>query len=129
MAPLSVLFNWIAECKKFYPALRILRVHGNNSKDAAELKFKMNHTDDYDICLTTYEMIKSDHLSLTFQRIHFRTVILDEGHRIKNLETDTSKACLLLKSRFKLVLTGKGSIKITLMSLHIFIYFRNTGAK
>ena len=36
----------------------------------------------------------------------WRSVILDEGHRIKNEGSDLSKACCGLKARFKVILTG-----------------------
>jgi SWI/SNF-related matrix-associated actin-dependent regulator of chromatin subfamily A member 5 len=51
-------------------------------------------------------MIKSTQLMNPLHRVVWRSVILDEGHRIKNLETDMSKACGRLRSRFKVILTG-----------------------
>ena len=91
VVPLSVLFNWVAECKKFAPTLRVLRVHSNDAGEAADLKAKLLTIADYDIILTTYEMLKTGRLQNSLHRIHYRSVILDEGHRIKNNETLTSK--------------------------------------
>ena len=41
-----------------------------------------------------------------YDSLVWRSVILDEGHRIKNEDSDVSKACLGLRARFKIVLTG-----------------------
>jgi SWI/SNF-related matrix-associated actin-dependent regulator of chromatin subfamily A member 5 len=51
-------------------------------------------------------MTKSTTLGHTLQRMAWRTVILDEGHRIKNLESDTARACCHMRACFKLILTG-----------------------
>jgi SWI/SNF-related matrix-associated actin-dependent regulator of chromatin subfamily A member 5 len=67
---------------------------------------QLSRTNDYDVCVTTYEMIKSDGMKNKLQSIKFRSVVLDEGHRVKNDQSDISKSCKLLKSRFKVILTG-----------------------
>ena len=104
IVPLSILFNWVQECKKFCPSLRLIRFHCNNSKEAGELKKQIREVTEYDVCITTYEMIKAN--ESLFTTISWRTTVLDEGHRIKNLLTDTSKVCGKLKTRFKVILTG-----------------------
>lgn len=102
---ISVLFNWISECKKFCPSLRLLRLHTNDRTEVASIRARLIAAD-FDLCVTTYEMVKSTSLMVPLQRVVWRTVVLDEGHRIKNLETEMSKACGHLRSRFKLILTG-----------------------
>ena len=104
IVPLSVLFNWVQECKKFCPSLRLIRFHSNSSKEAIELKKQIRETSKYDVCITTYEMIKAN--ENFFTTISWRTIVLDEGHRIKNLFTDISRVCGKLKTRFKVILTG-----------------------
>ena len=129
VVPLSVLFNWVLELRKFCPQLRVLRIHTNDSAEQQRLRdilttFSTNRTTlsgsyncggigevngcethSYDVVVTTYEMIKGK-MEVSFRRVFWRTMVLDEGHRIKNDLTTISKACLLFKARFKLVLTG-----------------------
>lgn len=50
----------------------------------------------YDVVVTSYEMLKGS-MELTFQRMVWRTVTLDEGHRIKNMLTQLSKVCIKLR--------------------------------
>jgi SNF2 family DNA or RNA helicase len=97
VVPLSVIFNWIAECRKFCPTLRVLRLHSNSADEMKTLKAKLIQDDSYDLCVTSYEMVKSGGMSNTLAHMVWRTVILDEGHRIKNLDTFISKACMRLR--------------------------------
>lgn len=50
----------------------------------------------YDVVVTSYEMLKGS-LEGSFHRMVWRTVTLDEGHRIKNMLTLLSKACVKLR--------------------------------
>lgn len=79
VVPLSVLFNWMSECKKFCPSLRLIRLHNNTPAERAMQAKKLQFTDEYDICLTTYEMVKSQGTQLALSRTHWRSVVLDEG--------------------------------------------------
>jgi SWI/SNF-related matrix-associated actin-dependent regulator of chromatin subfamily A member 5 len=96
VVPLSVLFNWMSECKKFCPSLRVIRLHTSSAEKSTE-GAKLSRTDEYDVCVTTYEMIKLPGLQAALSRMHWRSVVLDEGHRIKNIETAITKACNRLK--------------------------------
>ena len=97
VVPLSVLFNWMSECKKFCPSLRLIRAHTNDLHECANLRDRLNNTNEYDVCITTYEMVKSTGLQHAIQRTIWRSVVLDEGHRVKNLESEFSKACCKLR--------------------------------
>ena len=76
VVPLSVLFNWVAEMKKFCPTLRILRLHTNNSTESARLRDVINAADSYDVLITTYEMIKGS-MEVTMRRILWTSMVLD----------------------------------------------------
>jgi SWI/SNF-related matrix-associated actin-dependent regulator of chromatin subfamily A member 5 len=39
-------------------------------------------------------------------RINWHTLVLDEGHRVKNERTEAAHTCSLLRARFRLILTG-----------------------
>lgn len=123
VVPLSVLFNWILEFRSYCPSLRILRMHSNNPQDQQKLReilttlsrqsddangsgFSSSASIPYDVVITTYEMVKGK-LETNLARVYWRTMVLDEGHRIKNDESLITKACLHYKTRFKIVLTGE----------------------
>ena len=107
VVPLSVLFNWMAEFKKFCPSMKVQRVHATS--DAGEiqrLKDVIRDTSRTEVVLTTYDTLKTGGLSRALHAITWRTVILDEGHRIKNDDSDVARSCQALHSRFKVILTG-----------------------
>ncbi len=56
--------------------------------------------------VTTYETVKGEHFGPFLHRIIWRSVILDEGHHIKNENSELAKSCRNLRARFKVILTG-----------------------
>ena len=106
VAPLSVLFNWVSECKRICPTLRFIRLHTNDMKEGVRMRQILQNTQNYDVCITTYEMIKCKTMKVFLSRMIWRCIVLDEGHRIKNDESGISECCSNLKARFKLILSG-----------------------
>lgn len=47
----------------------------------------------FDVCVTSYEMVNKE--KNHFKRFHWRYIIIDEAHRIKNENSLLSKVCLL----------------------------------
>ena len=76
VVPLSVLFNWVAEIKKFCPSLRILRLHTNSTAETSRLRDVINAAESYDVLVTTYEMVKGP-MEVTLRRILWSSVVLD----------------------------------------------------
>ena len=107
VCPLSVLSSWCKEIPKWAPTLKFHRLH---SPDATEQenqrKILAERGSDYDVILTTYEMIKAPQLSRAWSRLHFNMLVLDEGHRIKNHESQISIAMRKIHCENRLILTG-----------------------
>ncbi len=103
IVPLSVLPNWIAEFRKWCPSIKTLKVHSNNAKEQKRLRNKMYYVD---VVVTTYDTIKAGAMKNYFKRTIWNSVILDEGHRLKNETSALAKACASLRACFKLILTG-----------------------
>lgn len=101
ICPLSVLYSWGAEITKWAPSLKHLRLHSS----ATELMDTSN-LHEYDIVVTTYEMVASKNLSNVWRRQHFNLCILDEGHRIKNREALVSAAVRGVHCESRIILTG-----------------------
>ena len=94
--PRSLLFNWQREVEKFCPALRCYVYHGaNRDLDVA----MQSH-----LVLTTYGTLRGG--IEQFVERQFLYAILDESQAIKNSDTQTSKAVLLLKAQHRLALSG-----------------------
>jgi SNF2 family DNA or RNA helicase len=96
VVPRSLVFNWIAEAKRFAPDLRVLDYSGPDRADKV--------LGDYDLVLTTYGTLRRDAVLLAGQEFDY--VILDEAQAIKNAQTASAKAVRLLKGRHRLALSG-----------------------
>lgn len=98
IVPTSLLYNWEDELKKFAPALKYLIFYG------ADRKFTPEHLADNDIILTSYGTMRNDIDELKKHTFHY--IILDESQAIKNPEARITKACLLLESKNRMILSG-----------------------
>lgn len=102
VAPRSVLGNWVEECRRFAPKLKVLDFSSSDrwrSDDAGKLA-------SYQIVLTTYALMRADVVQFEELGMRFRYVILDEAQMIKNADSQSSKAARLLASEHRLALTG-----------------------
>ncbi|HVJ26229.1 MAG TPA: DEAD/DEAH box helicase [Vicinamibacterales bacterium] len=96
VVPRSLVFNWIAEAKRFAPELRVLDYTGPQRADSSIA--------DHDLVLTTYGTLRRDAARLSEEEFDY--VILDEAQAIKNAATASSKAVRLLRGRHRLALSG-----------------------
>ncbi|MET4142917.1 SNF2-related protein [Pedobacter sp. UYP1] len=96
--PTSLIYNWLAEAKKFTPKLKILPHTGSTrNKD-------VSHFIKYDIVITTYGITRVDVNEI--QDFYFNYIILDESQNIKNPSSKSFKSVRQLKSRHRLILSG-----------------------
>jgi len=107
VCPLSVLTSWTNEIRKWSPSLKYLQLHSSNPLEQARQKREVaDHATEYDIILTTYDMIKVPALKSLYCRLHFNYLVLDEGHKIKGHETQIAQAARKIHAGNKLLLTG-----------------------
>ncbi|MCR5717537.1 MAG: DEAD/DEAH box helicase [Oscillospiraceae bacterium] len=100
VCPASLVYNWAAEFEKFAPEMRVCIIAGN----AAERQRLIAEYADYDVLVTSYDLIKRD--ADLYEDCNFLYEILDEAQYIKNHNTAASKAVKLIKSRHRFALTG-----------------------
>ena len=98
VCPTSLLGNWQAECKKFFPGLNTLILHGPKRKDY----FNVAHS--ADIIITSYALIARD--IDFYSSTEFHTLIIDEASLIRNPDTQAAKALRKLNTQHRIALTG-----------------------
>lgn len=76
VVPMSVMFNWVAECRKFCPSLRLLRLHSTHPEECSRLRNQLQDATGYDVAITTYEMLKGS-METAFHRMIWRSLVLD----------------------------------------------------
>ena len=112
--PKSLIYNWENEIKKFAPKLKVGIYYGIN-RDFLALKKT-------DVILTTYGTIRNDIENLLEQK--FDLLILDESQNIKNINSQTTKAVLLLNAKKRVALSGT-PIENNLLELYSLFRFLN----
>ncbi|KAF3708520.1 Lymphoid-specific helicase [Channa argus] len=107
VAPLSTLPNWISEFKRFTPDMSVLLYHGPQAERAKLLKQIRRPQGPLSMCpvvVTSFEISMIDRKFL--QRFQWKYLIVDEGHRIKNLNCRLVRELKTLPTDNKLLLTG-----------------------
>jgi SNF2 family DNA or RNA helicase len=98
VCPTSLVFNWVAEVRKFTPSLSVLALQG---PDRHSLFVQIPS---HDLIVTSYALIRRD--AERYRELEFDTVVLDEAQHIKNRQTQNAQAVKLVRSQHRLVLTG-----------------------
>ncbi len=102
IAPSSLTLNWKSQAEKFAKDLNILIINGV----AEERKQKITQIKDYDLVITSYDLLKRDIEEYEALDYTFRYVIADEAQYIKNNNTQNSKAIKRIKAKTRYALTG-----------------------
>lgn len=103
IVPLSTLTNWTMEFERWAPAVRTLILKG--SPAVRREAYPRLRAVDFQVCLTTYEYIIKERPLLS--RIKWIHMIIDEGHRMKNVKSKLSQTLNeYYSSRYRLILTG-----------------------
>ncbi|DAZ95276.1 TPA: hypothetical protein N0F65_007766 [Lagenidium giganteum] len=110
VAPLSTLPNWEKEFERFTPDIPAVIYHG--TKDARRAlrldvldKTKKNDMD-FPVVITSYEVIMQDRRLFNNAGFVWKYVIIDEGHRLKNMNCRLIRELKQCHSENRLLLTG-----------------------
>ncbi|XP_054978692.1 probable global transcription activator SNF2L1 isoform X7 [Sorex araneus] len=103
LVPKSTLHNWMNEFKRWVPSLRVICFVGDKDTRASFIRDEMM-PGEWDICVTSYEMVIKE--KSVFKKFHWRYLVIDEAHRIKNEKSKLSEIVREFKSTNCLLLTG-----------------------
>jgi len=93
VVPTSLINNWEKELERFAPTLGFFSYYG--------LKRELEEAD---ILITTYDIVRRDLAKLKKEKID--CLIIDEAQKIKNPNTEISKAIKSIKAKYKIALSG-----------------------
>jgi SWI/SNF-related matrix-associated actin-dependent regulator of chromatin subfamily A member 5 len=125
ICPLSVLYSWCNELKKWAPSLKILRFHSSSTEERdSQRNILQQDAQSFDVVVTTYEMAKNPQLRSLWSRQYFNYLVLDEGHKIKDANTLIAQAVRGIHRENALILTGTPlqNNLVELWSLLNFLY-------
>lgn len=105
-APLSTTGNWVNEFKKWTPDIPVVLYHGSKQERAEIRRKRLRRpgSKDFPVVCTSYEICMNDRKHLA----HFgwKFIIIDEGHRIKNLNCRLMRELQSYQSANRLLITG-----------------------
>ncbi|KAI8848985.1 SNF2 family N-terminal domain-containing protein [Chytridium lagenaria] len=95
--------GYLKHIKRWVPDLEPFLFHGDKEHRATLVKEKIQ-TEDFEICVTSYEMCLLEKSAL--RKISWQCLIIDEAHRIKNENSSLSQIVREFNCRNRLLLTG-----------------------
>ncbi|KAJ1982418.1 putative ATPase [Dimargaris xerosporica] len=105
VCPLPTLVNWVREFQRFTPSIPVLLYHGTPEERTRLRRKRLAKRDaTFPIVVTTYELVIRDRKHL--QHIRWKYIVVDEGHRIKNLNCKLIQELKRYHSANRMLLTG-----------------------
>ncbi|HYE63472.1 MAG TPA: DEAD/DEAH box helicase [Phycisphaerales bacterium] len=121
LVPMSVVGNWIHECRRFCPDLKVLVHHGIGRLQGLDF---LNKAVDSDLVITTYALAHRDRELLG--QVKWGRVVLDEAQYIKNPSAKQSQAVRSFEALKRVALTGT-PVENRLTELWSIMDFLNPG--
>jgi SWI/SNF-related matrix-associated actin-dependent regulator of chromatin subfamily A member 5 len=96
------------ELQKWCPTFKVVRLHSTDENERQRLRKEVvMNVGSYDVAVTTYEMACNPTFNLTLsQKVYWRTMILDEGHKVKNEDTAAHAVLSRVHRQHTVLLTG-----------------------
>ncbi len=102
ISPSSLTLNWLNEVHKFTPDLKVQVIRGT----AYERKRQISKISNYDLIITSYDLLKRDIEIYQEYNYQFRYAVADEAQYLKNSNTQNAKAIKQIKAQSRFALTG-----------------------
>lgn len=105
-APLSTTSNWVEEFRKWTPDIPVVLYHGSKAEreEIRKKRFKKPGSTEFPVVVTSYEICMNDRKFLA--GFGWKFIIIDEGHRIKNLNCRLIRELQSYQSANRLLITG-----------------------
>lgn len=99
VCPASLVYNWVAEFRKFAPQMDVVAVVGD-IRERGLIRRERGH----EVLVTSYDLLRRD--IEDYAGMSLWTVVLDEAQYVKNHQTLAARAVKALKAQHRLALTG-----------------------
>ncbi|EJC98571.1 uncharacterized protein FOMMEDRAFT_95786 [Fomitiporia mediterranea MF3/22] len=103
VVPKSTLQNWAREFAKWTPDFNIALLSGTKEERQDVIQNRLIPMD-FEVCITTYEICLIEKSAL--KKMSFAQIVIDEAHRIKNIDSILSQIVRAFTSRGRLLITG-----------------------
>ncbi|GAA6019928.1 hypothetical protein JCM11491_006709, partial [Sporobolomyces phaffii] len=103
VVPKSTLDNWRREIAKWVPGFNVVSLTGTK-EERAQIVSDRILPGDFDILIASYEMCLREKSAL--KKLSWAYIVIDEAHRIKNVDSMLSQIVRLFDSRGRMLITG-----------------------
>lgn len=103
VVPKSTLQNWAREFERWTPDVNVALVSGSKEERQEIIQNRLI-PGDFEVCITSYEICLIEKSAL--KKFSFAYIIIDEAHRIKNVDSILSQIVRSFQSRGRLLITG-----------------------
>ncbi|EKM54402.1 uncharacterized protein PHACADRAFT_97789 [Phanerochaete carnosa HHB-10118-sp] len=113
VVPSSTLENWLREFQRFAPSINVRAYYAGKEErpllrqELLDTRRKKANEDGWEILITTYNLAQGDEKDRKFfRRIEWDTCVFDEGHVLKNFQSQRYQALVRYEANWRLLLTG-----------------------
>lgn len=106
VVPSSTIENWLREFKKFCPTLVVTPYYAGINERAYLREQIEDNRDNINVVITTYTIAKSKVDSKFLRDMGFTVCVYDEGHMLKNHQSQLYDKLIRIDAQFRLLLTG-----------------------
>lgn len=107
VAPLSTVENWVNEFAFWTPTIKTIKYYGSKT-ERTQIRKRMQPSkqknQDFPVVITSYQMAMNDRTSLS--KYDWQYMVVDEGHRLKNMDCKLVKDLLMYNTTNRLLITG-----------------------
>ncbi|CAO3631257.1 unnamed protein product [Cunninghamella blakesleeana] len=107
IVPSSTIDNWLREFERFCPTLQVASYYGSMAEREELREDIMDRRDEIHAIVTTYNIAGSRTEDRKFlKKLKCKSMILDEGHMVKNCLSARYNNLMAIRTPFRLLLTG-----------------------
>ncbi|KAG8830843.1 chromatin remodeling complex Adenosinetriphosphatase, partial [Serendipita sp. 405] len=103
VVPKTTLQNWAREFAQWVPDFDIVVLTGTKEERADIIRERLLDSQ-FEVCITSYEICLIE--KWAFKKFSFEYIVIDEAHRIKNVNSILSKIVREFTSRNRMLITG-----------------------
>ncbi|GAU87804.1 hypothetical protein RvY_00602 [Ramazzottius varieornatus] len=104
ICPATVLHQWVNEFHKWWPPARVAILHASGSHSGSKMSLVKSMVKCSGVIVTTYQGVLSYQVLLLKQDWHY--VVLDEGHKIRNPDSQITVACKQFRTPHRIICSG-----------------------
>lgn len=106
VVPSSTIENWLREFQKFCPSLTVMPYYAGLNERALIRDEIEERRDEINVVITTYTIAKAKLDAKFLRDMDFTVCVYDEGHMLKNHQSQLYEKLIRIRARFRLLLTG-----------------------